>query len=264
MVRIAVIGCGNLGKSVIKSAIQSGFDRHEIRGTVKSIRKNTDKFIYPSSENVNIASKSDSIFLCVKPFQIKDVLLSIKNELKPHQTVISMAAGVPVSFLKLYLPKDQPLIRCMPSLSVECNIGIIGSFSENIGSSCIRVTLSPIFSGSTFLPFETENKIDACTPILGSGPAFISYFVKQMISSGMLFGLSNEESKIILSQTLIGTAKMMRYMTPDEIMSRVASAGGCTEAGLLKMTREGCTDIFRDSLEESFQRLKDISRKIED
>src|SRR5436305_1111147 len=107
MVEIAVIGCGNLGKSIIRSSIKSGWDKSKIKGTVKTIKKDTNKFIHSSSENANIAARSDYIFLCVKPFQIKEVLLTIKDRLRPKQVIISTAAGVPTSFIRKYLPKNQ-------------------------------------------------------------------------------------------------------------------------------------------------------------
>lgn len=65
-------------------------------------------------------------------------------------------------------------------------------------------------------------------------------FEIELIRIAKLLGLNSADSNKIVKATVKGTIALLKIMTPQEIISKVASPGGTTEAGL-KVLRDGGT-----------------------
>ena len=79
-------------------------------------------------DNRTVAINSDFIFLGVKPQMLQDMLSSIVGLLRSRSdsfTIISMAAGVPISRLKVLCGRPCPIIRIMPNTPVSVGEGAV-------------------------------------------------------------------------------------------------------------------------------------------
>lgn len=264
---LSIIGCGNLGKSIIKSAVKSGLSSNNIKVSVKSKSSATNisnqykiKNVYTNDYNFRMIKHSEYIFLCMKPGQIKDALISFNKRLQPYQVIVSMAAGVDVEYINRFLPSRQPIIRCMPNLPIEESIGVIGLYNHNTKVEKVDSMINKIFKGSLIMKLPNEDKMDIITTLAGSGPAFISYFIDRLIKHGVQSGLTPDESELIVKQTLLGTAKMLQGGNTKDLIYKVASKGGCTEAGLNCMEENGTGINFIAGLKKSLDRVSQINR----
>lgn len=263
---LSIVGCGNLGKSIIRSAIKSGTKLNDIKVSVSNLR-NVDIIkkefrlnqVYTKDNNHITIKNSEYIFLCVKPTQIKDAIMSFKKDLKKDQVIISMAAGVDIDYLKQYIHPAQLVMRCMPNLPVEECTGVIGLYNHNTNRKKIRKMVTLVFRESLIMEISDEDKMDVITTLAGSGPAFISFFTRCLILHGVDKGFTLKESELIAKQTLLGSAKMLQSMSTIELMDKVASKGGCTEAGLTCMQNKVSHDIL-EAFEETFNRIKQIKK----
>src|SRR5690349_5589832 len=98
--KIAIIGGGNLGTAIAEGLIKSGFvlPEHVIvtKRNTKTLRHLEEKGILVSSDNKEAVQFADLIMLCVKPFQVNDVLGEMKDQLKPSHVLVSAVTGVTI------------------------------------------------------------------------------------------------------------------------------------------------------------------------
>ena len=116
--KICVIGAGTIGSAIVKSLLQ-GMPEEKIYAT----RRNLDKLkelgelgVFITDDNKKAAGETDVIILCVKPLDVKGVLKEIKAQIK-GKLVVSVAAAVPLQFLKEIIPETR-FVRAMPNVAI--------------------------------------------------------------------------------------------------------------------------------------------------
>jgi len=271
MAQVAILGCGNLGQAIIQSSLYSGIRKYNIKGSV--FNNTTAKIIKHAYrlkdvgthlDNGRIAANVDYIFISVKPLQVKSVLLNIKKFISPNQIIISTAAGVTIDYIEKYTYPNQRIIRCMPNLGITNGNGVVGMYSKNVDRTCIDDLGKTIFKGSKIFNVENENKIDVMTVLSGCGPAFISYFAKEMYIKGIECGLNPYECNDIIKYTFRGSGDLIQWIGFSEVIYKVASKGGSTEAGLKYLSINKVDKIFGETLDRSYHKIKSISRSLEE
>jgi pyrroline-5-carboxylate reductase len=100
--KIAIIGGGNLGAAMAEGLLKSGFSRPEdITVTRRTLSRLTDlkeKGVNVTDDNDLAIRASEVIIVALKPFNVKEVLTSLKNSFDPKKhLIISLVTGV---FLK--------------------------------------------------------------------------------------------------------------------------------------------------------------------
>ena len=95
-----------------------------------------------------------------------------------------------------------------------------------------REMLDIITEGPSSIWVDTEDLIDAATVVFGCTPAYVAKFYETYVNVGVKMGFSEEESRLMLYQTFVGTSKFLENTDGYTIMDQVASKGGATEKGL--------------------------------
>ena len=111
--RIAIIGGGNLGKSIAEGLLVSEFaDPGEIiitrRNTIL-LKPFSEKGVQITTDNALAVRQSDVIILAVKPFQAASVLESFAKELDPGKLLISVVTGVLISDIENITGNQLPV-----------------------------------------------------------------------------------------------------------------------------------------------------------
>src|SRR3989344_4271594 len=97
---IGFIGAGNMAFALLKAFKKANLVKSLIASDVNKERRDfvrKEAKIMVTSDNKEVAAKSDIIFLSVKPQVINDVLFEIRDI---NKLVISIAAGVKLSRLE--------------------------------------------------------------------------------------------------------------------------------------------------------------------
>ena len=103
---------------------------------------------------------------------------------------------------------------------------------------------------------DDEAQIDIVTAISGSGPAFYYKVINEIARAGEKLGLDYEKALLLSIQTAIGSAKMAlnREISMEELISNVATKGGCTRVGVDCMDEYNTEKLFYDVIKSTAEK----------
>ena len=237
--KIAIIGCGNMGMAFANSFIQYNLvkkedllliEKDQTRGHILQSQKSG---VVVDTISAKIAAV-DLIILSVKPQDFPAVASELSQFIQPNQIVLSIMAGIPIRNLQGSL-SHALIIRAMPNTPALLGMGMTAfAAAPNVGLSDIRKVENLINSTGRAVFLEDEDLLDAVTGLSGSGPAYFFYLVKAMIDAGVAMGFEPGMSALLVKQTMLGSYHLMQTSDKslDELIQAVASKGGTTEAAL--------------------------------
>ncbi|OGW56290.1 MAG: pyrroline-5-carboxylate reductase, partial [Nitrospirae bacterium RBG_16_43_8] len=221
-----------------------------------------------TSSNKEVASSCNIIILAVKPQIIGQVLEEIKGSVTDDKTVISIAAGITLSYLQSKL-NTKKIIRVMSNTPAIVHegmsvISLCECFSDkdiNLAESSLR-PIREIFMSIGKVLTLPEKYMNAVTALSGSGPAFIAFFIVAMVEGGVKSGLSKENASELAIQTLLGTARLLETrMPPEKLREMVTSPGGTTAAGLKVFEEKKLRDTVLSAIDSAVKRAEELGRK---
>ena len=259
---IGFIGGGNMAEAMIKGIRQSGMKDIIVSEPREERRKYLEQTyaVKTTPDNREVVKDSHIIILAVKPQNMDDVTAGISGTITDDKIVVSIAAGVTLSYLSSRL-KTSKIIRVMPNTPALVQEGMsVLSMCECIHDKEMGL-IRDIFMSIGKVLFLPEKYMDAVTAVSGSGPAFFAYFVEAMIEGGTKLGLSRDNAAELAVQTFMGTAKLLETgMPPDKLREMVTSPGGTTAAGLKVFEEKGLKDIVTAVVEAAANRSKELGR----
>jgi len=260
---IGFIGGGNMAEAMIKGIIQSGkrdIMVSELREDRRAYLESTYD-VKTTPDNKEVVKNCEIIIMAVKPQNMDDVTSEIGGLVSTEQLVVSIAAGVTLSYLTSRL-KTAKVIRVMPNTPALAQEGMsVLSLCECIQDREMSVIRGIFLSIGKVLVLP-EKYMDAVTAVSGSGPAFIALFIEKLIDAGVKAGLSRENASELAIQTLIGTAKLLETgMPPGKLREMVTSPGGTTAAGLKVFEDRGFSDMVNSVVQAAAERSRELGRK---
>lgn len=257
---IGFIGGGNMAEALIKGLAKERKKNIIVSEPVEDRRKYLENCygIKITPSNKEVVNSSEIIIIAVKPQNIKEVLEEIKDIVTEKHTVVSIAAGIPLSFIQKYL-KTNRLIRVMPNIAATVG----ESMSVLALCECLEMKIvtpvRDIFMSVGKVITLPEDYMNLVTALSGSGPGFLCYIVEQLIDVAQELGISEDIAKELIVQTFIGTAKLLDSgLPPDKIRVKVTSPGGITETGLKVLSQGGLNSILRKTVEEATKRAQQL------
>jgi pyrroline-5-carboxylate reductase len=260
---IGFIGGGNMAEAMIKGMAAKGMKdimvaepreerRHELTASYG---------VAATSSNVEVVSASSVVILAVKPQNMGSVLDEIAPAVTEEKTIVSIAAGITLAYLELRL-KTKQLIRVMPNTPALVQEGMsVMSLCGCFYGPGVDTVKSILMSIGSVLVLP-EEMMDAVTAVSGSGPAFFALFAEAMIAAGTGMGLSAADSSVLVTQTLLGTARLLDTgMSPGKLRIMVTSPGGTTEAGLKVFEERKLQGVVADALEAARKRAGELGSK---
>ncbi len=269
MQKIGFIGAGNMAEALLKGLISSGVFTKEriIVSDVLQERLNLMSSIYgvkTAQDNEEVARFSDLIVLSVKPNSIGKVLGEIKGLLTSKKVLVSIAAGVPVSFIADKIKKKTKIVRVMPNTPALVLSGASVLYCNSLVTPEEKENIVKVFKsvGEAFT-VESEDLVNPATGLSGSGPAFVAMFIEALADGGVKAGLPRSLALKLAAQTVYGTAKMIidGGVHPAELKDKVASPGGTTIEGIKELEVRGFRGSVISAVESAARRSKELSKE---
>jgi pyrroline-5-carboxylate reductase len=263
--KIGIIGTGNMGEALIdglihsRSSVPENIICSDIRSDkLKLARENYG--ITSKTNNTDVVKLSDIIIYAIKPQIMTKILKETNDYLDSSKIIISIAAGVPLSYIESCLNKELRLIRVMPNIAASVKEG---ASAIAPGSHVLKNDLQvakAIFDSVGKSVIIEESLMDAITGLSGSGPAYIFLIVDALADAGVKMGLARDDSLFLSSQTVLGAAKLLIETKehPGQLKDKVTSPGGTAIAGLHTLEQGGLRTTLINAVEAATNRAKEL------
>ena len=266
---IGFIGGGNMAAALIKGLLHAKVVPPEkvIVSDVKTERLQWLKEkhgVVTTIDNHALVKASDIVVLAVKPQVIDKVLDAVGKDVKPHQLVVSVAAGVPVSAIESRMTDGVHVVRSMPNTPATVDAGATAIAPGTFATEADLEVARKLFSAVGRVVTLEENLLDAVTGLSGSGPAYVMLMIEALADGGVKVGLHRDTALLLAAQTVYGSAKLLLDTGehPGRLKDMVTSPGGTAIAGLHTLESGGLRRTLIDAVEAATKRAGELGEQM--
>ncbi len=260
IMRIGIVGCGNLGLSLVKGIVQNNANQSVIasKRNIEDLLQLDLPTVKFTTSNEELIKNSDVIIIALKPYNILPFLKEFAHLFNSEQhTLVSVATGVSTDDMNQALGKEMNLFRAMPNTAAEVNESItaISCASDQLFRKESVVDLFKCL-GETV---EIEERLMESATILGAcGIAYVLRFMRAMIQGGIEVGFDAHTATKIVSQTVKGAAELIiqNGSHPEQEIDKVTTPKGCTIVGLNEMEHAGFSSALIKGIVTSYQKIE--------
>jgi pyrroline-5-carboxylate reductase len=260
-VKIAIIGCGNLGTSIANGLLmRSDFDPNNLTLTKRntsSLAEFEAKGVHVHTDNASAARYADLILLGVKPYNVGNILREIQPVLDPSkQTIISLATGISLEEMYEYLDPSTVTFRAMPNIAADIQESITCICHEQADPMQVE-QVKDLFDTIGFTISIDEHLMEAATVLGACGIAYVLRFMRAMIQGGIQIGFDSVTASKIVNQTVKGAAELMiqKNIHPEAAIDKVTTPKGCTIVGLNEMEHQGFSSAMVRGVIASYDKI---------
>lgn len=264
--RLAVIGAGKMGETLISALLQSGvIERHAIIATAgheERLRLVQEAFgVATTLNNKAAAIDADLILLCVKPQMAPAVLREIAPILRPNQVLLSIIAGLTTTRMESLIGEAPiPVVRAMPNTPSRIGYGMSAICGGRHARPEHLDAAQAIFARLGRALVLDEKYFDAVTGLSASGPAFIYIVIEALAEGGVKVGLPRKVATELAAQTCLGAGHMVLETGdhPALLKDEVTTPAGCTMDGILKLEEGGLRVTLIKAIVEAARRAREL------
>jgi len=261
--KIGFIGGGFMAEALINGLIASKNSCAD-NITVADIKRERLDYLRSTykvkitEDNNSVAKDADILVIAVKPNDVIFAVDDIKDDIKEGAFVISIAAGIKITHIAQYV-KGQ-IARAMPNTCAQVGEAVTAiALNPAVKEEGKQLAVSFFSSVGTAI-VVSEDLMDAVTAVSGSGPGYIYLVIESMIAGGVEAGLSVENARALVLQTVKGSAELAIRTGdhPAKLKERVTSPRGTTAAGLHELEKNNVRSAFLDAVAAAYKRAKEL------
>ena len=264
---IGFIGSGNMATAMIGGILNANLvEANQIICSNPTNEKLTvlkDKYhILTTTNNCEVASKADILFLSIKPATYKEVIEEIKDKINDNTIIVVIAAGQKISNVKDLFGKNVKIIRSMPNTPALVGEGMAAICPSPEITQEELTLICNIFNSIGEYDIVSEKLMDVVTAISGSAPAFIFMIIESLADGAVLEGMPRDKAYKLAAQTVLGSAKMVldTKKHPGELKDMVTSPGGTTIEGVKVLEKHALRSSFIEAIHKVTKKSKDLSK----
>lgn len=264
---VAMIGVGVMGEAILASLVQA-VDPQRVRVTTHTpahAQAHQQTYgVHAVESNTEAARGAGTVLVAVKPKDFAAVLQEISPALESDAVVISVAAGLPTSFLQKHIGRNLPVVRVMPNTPVTIGKGVsVMSAGAHATEAHLDQVAELLAETGTVLRVDEQYQ-DAVTSISGSGPAYIFYVIDALAEAGVLGGLPRAMSQQLAAATVAGAGAMAAQSGehPVVLREKVSSPAGTTVNGVRQLDDHGVRSGVIAAAEAARRRSEELGRSL--
>lgn len=266
MHKVGIIGVGQLGEALLE-----GFLRHSPHDAIIVTAKSVETRIkigitYPVkvlSENLELADRVDVIILAVKPQQYREVIEEIMPVLSKDKVLVSVTPAFTLAQLETLTHNKTHLIRSIPNTPTRIGQGVtVLAYHDGVNPSLVS-HVDALFRSVGQVYRLKEEALAVASTLAGSGPAFITYFVKAMMQYGIDKGLDETLALNLVLDTFLGTSYLIKQSNDslDKQISRVCSKGGSTIQGINTFNDLALDNLIEQGIDQVTTRFIEMEKE---
>jgi len=262
--KIAIIGAGNLGKSIAKGLIANDAisSLYLTKRSVEQLKKFEGlKGVALTSDNILAVKNSDILIFAVQPSQFENILKKVEPFLTENHVIISTITGYSIERIESVIGANRFVIRAMPNTAISVGQSMTCIASNEKGKEKVKLALE-IFNRLGRSLEIPEEQIQAATVICASGIAFWMRLIRATTQGAIQLGFEAHEAQELAMQTCFGAASLLieSGSHPEQEIDRVTTPRGCTIEGLNEMEHQGLSSSLIKGIVASFEKINQIKK----
>jgi pyrroline-5-carboxylate reductase len=266
MHKLAIIGGGKMGEALIGGLTHSGWaepheiivcEIHEERRAALAKTYEVDA----TGDPVEAVREATTVLLAVKPQDMENVLDEIAGFITADHLLMSIAAGIPISFFENRLSAKVPVVRAMPNTPALLREGAAAIAGGTHTTPEHMAHADEILSTVCKIVHLPEKHLDAVTGVSGTGPAYVFFLAESLVEAAVGVGLPRDVATELCVQTLLGSARMLAETGrhPVELREDVTSPAGTTVAAMRILESRGVKSAFLDAVRAATDRSRELA-----
>jgi len=264
---IAIIGCGNMGRSLIGGLVAGGHPAERLRGAdpdaAQRERVRGSFHIQVVADNPAAIAGAEVVILAVKPQAMKATVSGAAMALRGQRPlIISIAAGIRLAAIERWIGAELPIVRAMPNTPALVGAGAAALCANaRVDAGQKQLATAVLESVGLAVWLEDEDLLDVVTALSGSGPAYFFAVMEALETAAADLGLPAEQARRLTAQTALGAARMALDGPSDPACLRrqVTSPGGTTERAMHVLERGGLKRLLGDAVRAARQRSSELA-----
>ena len=260
MHHIAIIGGGVMGGTLAQAIIKAdtGYRLLVCDRDLEKLKKLTDTHsgIEVTTDQL-LCTSADIVFLAVKPQDFHDLTINLKKD----ALLCSIMAGVSIASLRGF--GAEKIVRMMSNTPAQVGVGFTAwTATGNLEANDKKLLEKILSCMGKYLYVEQEDDINKATAISGSGPAYFFLMVLELTKAAEELGFEHGVAVNMAVQTIKGASALLDEKSDlDELINKVASKGGTTEAALKSFNEHRVDQMWQSAVKAAYEKAKELSRK---
>jgi len=263
--KIAIIGTGNLGRSIAKGLITNNAitTLYLTRRHLNSLSEFEGyKNVTVTTDNLLAVQQSDILIFAVQPAHFETILKDVTPYLTEKHVIISTITGYTISKIEEQVGRDKFIIRSMPNTAIAVGKSMTCLCSNEQGAKRIKIA-EAIFNRLGHSLSIPENQMQAATVVCASGIAFWMRLIRATTQAAIQLGFDSNEAQELAMYTCEGAANLLITTGnhPEEEIDKVTTPKGCTIEGLNEMEHKGLSSSLIQGMVASFNKISNIKKE---
>jgi len=270
---IGFIGAGNMAQAIAEGLLSSKLVLPE--NVFASARTNarlstvwTKMGAITSTKNIDVVTKADIIFLCVKPQILAGVLDEISCDASTtwsDKVFISVVAGVTIEFIEGKLSKVPNVKVIKAGVNTPCQVQS-GVIVYTLGKNCSERESDMMHSLMSSVGHVEEvdgSHRSAMGSLTGCSIAWFYNVIEGMSDGGVKNGVPRDVSYRLVSKAMEGAAKMVLESGKHvgQLKDEATSPNGSTICGIYELEQAGVRGIFMRAVQAATERNKELGKQ---
>ena len=258
---LVVVGGGKMGEALVAGLLSSGAvavdDIVVVETFAPRAKELRDRYgLEVTAEPV----ACDGAIVAVKPGDVEAACRALASV--GVKRVLSIAAGVTIANLEAWLGDGASVVRAMPNTPALVGAGAAAIAPGTAAGDDDLAWAERILGAVGIVVRVPEKLLDAVTGLSGSGPAYVYLVAEALIEGGVLAGLPRDAATALVTQTLLGSARLLAESGdgPEALRAAVTSPGGTTAAGLRTLEAAGVRSALIEAVAAAAERSRELGR----
>jgi len=263
--KLLVIGAGAMGGGIARQLVSAhAFAADEVAVVERDVQKHAQlkQMGMRVCDDLTQCDLSDFqiILIAVKPQDAGVVLQQLRALVTQQHLIISIMAGVTLDALERAL-KQKRIVRVMPNLAATVGKGVSAWFTT-AGEQDQALVKKMLGALGAELQVEDDEAIDRVTAIAGCGPGYLYRFADDLVTAAIKLGFDQKTALELVKATILGASALYEKSAdlPSELIQKVASRGGATEAALVVLNDAQTAEIWKRAVDAAHRRARELGK----
>lgn len=264
--KIGFIGTGNMGSAIVKGYIKNYPDAtKDVFVYDKDTSKSKDLVetygIQYCDSIAQVMEKSEAVILAVKPNIYAYVLKDMAEYANDQHIIVSIAAGITISYMESFFDKPIKMVRTMPNTPALVIEGMTALSKNTHILDDEFQGINDIFNAIGKTEIIDEKLMDVIPGISGSSPAYVYMLIEAMADGAVLHGMPRNQAYQMGAQAVLGAAKMVLETGkhPGDLKDMVCSPGGSTIEAVAKLEERGMRSAVIEAVDACTKKCKKMN-----